>query len=71
MYKICHSEASSQRQRELERGLLEAMGSQPYKKITLIALCNQLNVPRKTFYKYFPTKHDCLLALVDLRFRFC
>ncbi len=65
MYKICHTEESSRRQRELERGLLEAMGSQPYKDITLIALCKQLNVPRKTFYKYFPTKQDCLLALID------
>ena len=45
MYKICHSEASSQRQRELERGLLE--------------------IPRKSFYRYFPTKEDCLLALID------
>lgn len=65
MYKICHTEESSRRQRALERGLLEAMGCQPYNNITLIALCKQLNVPRKTFYKYFPTKQDCLLALID------
>lgn len=65
MYKICHTEESSRRQRVLERGLLEAMASQPYKNITLIALCRRLNVPRKTFYKYFPTKQDCLLALID------
>ena len=65
MYKTCHTEESTRRQRELERGLLEAMGSQPYKDITLVALCKQLNIPRKSFYKYFPTKHDCLLALID------
>ena len=65
MYKICHTEASTRRQREMELGLLEAMGSQSYKEITLTALCEQLKVPRKTFYKYFPTKQDCLLALID------
>ncbi len=65
MYKICHTEESSQRQRSLERGLLEALSGKPYEKITLTELCRQLNVPRKTFYRYFPTKEDCLLALID------
>ena len=65
MYKICHTEESSRRQRELEAGLLEAMGTLPYKKITLTELCQQLNIPRKSFYRYFPTKDDCLLALID------
>lgn len=65
MYKICHTESSSRRQRELEAGLLEAMGKQPYAKITLTELCRELNIPRKTFYRYFPTKDDCLLALLD------
>ena len=65
MYKICHTEESSRRQRELEQGLLEALRTQPYKKITLTALCQKQNVPRKTFYRYFPTKDDCLLSLID------
>lgn len=65
MYKLCHTEESSQRQRLLERGLLEALADQPYEKITLTELCGRLNIPRKSFYRYFPTKDDCLLALVD------
>lgn len=65
MYKICHTEESSQRQRLLERGLMEAMGSQSYEKITLTGLCQTLQVPRKSFYRYFPTKEDCLLGLID------
>ena len=32
MYKICHTEESSSRQRELEHGLLKALGEQPYEK---------------------------------------
>ncbi len=65
MYKICHTEESSRRQRELEQGLLDAMARQPYAKITLTDLCAQLRVPRKSFYRYFPAKDDCLLALID------
>lgn len=65
MYKICHTEESSQRQRQLEQGLLEALKYQSYEKITLTELCRCLQVPRKTFYRYFPTKDDCLLALID------
>ena len=65
MYKICHTEDSSRRQRELEQGFAQMLRSQPYDKITLTELCRQLNVPRKSFYRYFPAKEDCLLALVD------
>ena len=65
MYKICHTEESSRRQRQLEQGLLEALRHHPYEKITLTELCRQLDIPRKTFYRYFPTKDDCLLALID------
>ena len=31
----------------------------------LTELCRQLNIPRKSFYRYFPTKEDCLLSLID------
>lgn len=65
MYKICHTEESSRRQRELEQGLLDTLGITPYNKITLTDLCRQLQIPRKTFYRYFPSKEDCLLALID------
>lgn len=65
MYKTCHTEESSLRQRTLEAGLLGALQNQPYAKITLTELCRELGVPRKTFYRYFPTKDDCLLGLID------
>ena len=65
MYKICHTQQSAQRQRELEAGLLNALAQQPYSKIALTDLCRALKVPRKTFYRYFPTKDDCLLSLID------
>jgi AcrR family transcriptional regulator len=49
----------------LETGLLHAMKNHPYEKISLTDLCRQLEIPRKSFYRYFPTKDDCLLALID------
>lgn len=65
MYKTCHTEESSRRQRQLEQGLLEALTRQPYEKITLTELCRTIGIPRKSFYRYFPTKDDCLLGLID------
>ncbi len=65
MYKTCHTEQSSKRQRELEQGLLEMLNNHPYEKLSLTELCRELNIPRKSFYRYFPTKDDCLLALID------
>ena len=65
MYKTCHTEESSLRQRTLEAALLQEMQTLPYGKITLTSLCHRLQIPRKTFYRYFPTKDDCLLALID------
>lgn len=65
MYKICHTEESSRRQRQLEQGMLDALQNLPYEKITLTDLCRRMQVPRKSFYRYFPTKDDCLLALID------
>ena len=71
MYKICHTEESSRRQRQLENGLLEALRFQSYEKITLTELCREQNIPRKSFYRYFPTKDDCLLGLIDHRLSDC
>lgn len=71
MYKICHTEESLNRQREMEAGLLHYMQKMPYDKITLSSLCMGLGVPRKTFYRYFPTKEDALLGLIDHTLRDC
>lgn len=71
MYKECKTEDSTARQRVLEQALLAAMRQQPYEKITISHLCSQLNIPRKTFYRYFPTKEDALLSLIDHRLTAC
>ena len=65
MYKLCKTEQSAARQRSLELGLLEAMGSRHYEQITVSDLCDGMQVPRKSFYRYFSGKDGALHALID------
>lgn len=65
MYKLCKTEQSARRQRELEQGLLAAMGSHRYEEITVSDLCEQMGIPRKSFYRYFSSKDGALHALID------
>lgn len=65
MYKLCKTEQSAQRQRELERGLLAAMNSHRYEEISVSDLCDHMNIPRKSFYRYFSSKDGALHALID------
>lgn len=65
MYKLCKTEQSAQRQRQLEAGLLEVMGTIRYEDISISDLCDHLGIPRKTFYRYFSSKDGALHALID------
>ena len=65
MYKLCKTEQSARRQRELEQGLLAAMSTHHYEEITVSDLCDQMNIPRKSFYRYFSSKDGALHALID------
>lgn len=65
VYKLCKTEQSAKRQREIEIGLFEMMKSVGYDNVTVSALCETLNIPRKAFYRYFDSKDDALKAFVD------
>ena len=65
MYKLCKSEQSAARQRELEQGLLKAMLTHQYEDISISSLCDQMGIPRKSFYRYFSNKDGALFALLD------
>ena len=51
MYKLCKTEQSARRQRELEEGLLSAMKLWRYDEITISDLCEQMEIPRKAIYR--------------------
>ena len=65
MYKLCKTEQSAARQRSLEEGLLAAMLTKRYEEITVSDLCTQMQIPRKSFYRYFSSKDGALYALID------
>ena len=65
MYKLCRTEQSAKRQRELELGLQKLMLSRRYEDISVSDLCDRMQVPRKSFYRYFSSKDGCLFALLD------
>ena len=65
MYKICRTEQSIKRQRELENGLLHLMLRRRYEDISVSDLCDHMQIPRKSFYRYFSSKDGALFALID------
>ncbi len=65
MYKLCKTERSAKRQREIEQALFDLMTQQHYEDITVTKLCASIVMPRKAFYRYFDSKDDALLALIE------
>lgn len=65
MYKLCKTEQSTKRQREIELSLQKMMLQRRYDDITVSDLCEQIGIPRKAFYRYFESKDGALHALID------
>lgn len=58
-------ELSLQRRQQIEEGLLELLRNQPYDKVTVTDIAAFMGMSRKSFYKYFSGKDDCLVSLFD------
>lgn len=65
MYKLCKTEESTLRQQQMEQGLLDMMRSVQYEDICVSDLCQRLQIPRKSFYRYFSGKDGALHGLID------
>lgn len=65
MYKLCKTEQSAARQRELELALSSMMLLRRYEDISVSEFCNYAGIPRKAFYRYFSSKDGALYALID------
>lgn len=65
MYKLCKTEQSAARQRELELALAELMLVRRYEEISVSEFCSHIGIPRKAFYRYFSSKDGALYALID------
>jgi len=64
MYKLCKTEESSKRQREIEQVLLGLMKQKRYDDISVSEICEKANVPRKSFYRYFDGKDGAMQSLL-------
>ena len=65
MYKVCKTEKSMERQKLFQTTLLTMMKKQRYQDITVTSLCKEMNIPRKTFYRYYDALDDVLFASMD------
>ena len=65
MYKICKTEKSIERQKCFQTTLLSMMVREKYQDITVTALCKEMKIPRKTFYRYYGALEDVLNAILD------
>ena len=65
MYKYCATEDGARRQRQLEACLQELMLAENYPQITVGHICDLAGIARKSFYRYFSSKEDCLYGLID------
>lgn len=69
MYKICKTEKSVARQMEFQETLLQMLRKQRMKDVTVVSLCQEMGISRKTFYQYFDTIEDVLYMIVDKELR--
>ena len=69
MYKICKTPKSEARQKEFQNTLLVMLKKQKMKDITIVSLCQEMGISRKTFYQYFDTIEDVLYIMIDKELR--
>lgn len=65
MYKICKTEKSIERQKLFQTALMDMMKKYDYHEITVTSLCREMEIPRKTFYRYFDTLQDVMNLRMD------
>lgn len=69
MYKICKTPKSEARQKEFQDTLVKMLRKQKMRDITIVSLCQEMGISRKTFYQYFDTIEDVLYIMVDKELR--
>ena len=69
MYKICKTPKAEARQKEFQDTLLKMLKKQKMKDITVVSICQEMGISRKTFYQYFDTIEDVLYMIVDTELR--
>lgn len=71
MYKLCKTAHTKQRSQHIAATLLRMMENKHFNDITISSLCEEVNVPRKSFYRYFDTKEDVFHLYIDTLLEEC
>ncbi len=69
MYKICKTPRAEARQMEFQDALIRLLKKNRMKDITVVLLCKEMGVSRKTFYQYFDSIDDVLYIMLDREIR--
>ena len=57
------------RQNQFQETLLRMLKKQKMEDITIVSLCQEMGISRKTFYQYFDTIEDVLYITIDKELR--
>lgn len=69
MAKTCTTEKTALRQRWIEKGLLDLMQERKFEDVAVTDLCQYLELPRRSFYRYFRDMDDVLDSLMHHTFQ--
>lgn len=65
MYKHCKTVPSKARQHHIADTLLTLMKKQSFSQIPISTVCRSAGISRNVFYRYFDTKEDVVIFLMD------
>ena len=71
MIRQHQTERANQRLRLMEDSLLNLLRTMKYEQITVKDICQESNIPRRTFYHYFESKDDVLDAAIESMMMSC
>lgn len=68
---LCHTEAAARKKAHIESSLLNLMTRLSYQDITVMDICREADIPRRTFYHYFGGKEDVLEFMIETLMQDC
>ncbi len=64
MFKTCKTTKSLNRQKAIETAFLSLLKRKRFEDISVSQICEEIDIPRKAFYRYFNGKEGLLQALI-------
>lgn len=71
MSKQCTTDFAQNRRGHLENSLLTLLSTRQYQDISVKDICQEADIPRRTFYHYFDSKDDVLDSVINNIMQLC